>query len=258
MAGPVLIVNARSGGGDGARAVADEARARAIDVRVVGASDRLETLVAEAVEGGADALGIASGDGSLGVVASAALAHDLPFICVPVGTRNHFAIDLGLDPDDPVAALDAFGGGTERRIDVGLANRRVFLNNVSLGVYGEAVGRPGYRNAKLQTIVETVLGPSSAAPELRVVDDLGREHRRPAVVLASNNPYAPDPPAGRPALDTGRLGVIVVDALPRLWTANAVTVDAPATLHAGIDGEAVDLEPPVEVTILPSALRVRA
>jgi diacylglycerol kinase family enzyme len=237
MAGPVLIVNARSGGGDGARAVADEARARAIDVRVVGASDRLETLVAEAVEGGADALGIASGDGSLGVVASAALAHDLPFICVP---------------------LDAFGGGTERRIDVGLANRRVFLNNVSLGVYGEAVGRPGYRNAKLQTIVETVLGPSSAAPELRVVDDLGREHRRPAVVLASNNPYAPDPPAGRPALDTGRLGVIVVDALPRLWTANAVTVDAPATLHAGIDGEAVDLEPPVEVTILPSALRVRA
>jgi diacylglycerol kinase family enzyme len=257
MAGPALFVNPAAGGGTGAGAVADAARTRGIDVRVIGPEERLEQLVARAVEDGADTLGVAGGDGSLAVVAAAALEHDLPFVCVPAGTRNHFALDLGLDPDDPVAALDAFGGDVERRIDVGLVNGRVFLNNVSLGVYGDAVRRSGYREAKMRTIVETVLGPSSPAPDLRIVDDLGHTHRRPAVVLVSNNPYSPEPPAGRPALDGGRLGVIVVDAAPRAWTAPAVTVEAAATVHAGIDGEAVDLEPPLDLRSLPGALRVR-
>ena len=153
----------------------------------------LVEYVDEAVDQGADALGMAGGDGSLAVVAAAAAAHGLPFICVPAGTRNHFALDLGVDRHDVAGALDAFSDAVERRIDLAEVNGRMFLNNVSLGIYGEAVRQSAYRDAKLRTLMETaetVLGPSGKPPALRLVDDAGREHAQLAVVLVSNNPYA--------------------------------------------------------------------
>ena len=267
---PVLFVNPKSGGGTAVRtSLADRARERGIEVTVVAADQRLAALLEAAVAGGADALGMAGGDGSLAVVAAAAHAHDLPFVCVPAGTRNHFALDLGVDVKDPVAALDAFTDGVERAIDMGRVNGRLFLNNVSLGIYGEAVRRPAYRDAKMRTLVESmrdVLGPSAAAPDLELVDDLGHELRRPAVVLVSNNPYVLDrPPAhrGRPTLDSGRLGVVVLGepgtsrAPWRTWSASSLEVRAPGPVHAGIDGEAVDLSPPLEFEVVPAALRVR-
>ena len=136
----------------------------------------LDALVADAVASGADALGVAGGDGSLAVVAAAALAHGIPFVCIPAGTRNHFALDVGVDRRDLVGALDAFTDGVERRIDVAQVNGRLFLNNVSLGIYGDAVRRPEYRDAKVRTLLATaqaVLGPGGAAPELGLVDDRG-------------------------------------------------------------------------------------
>ena len=191
-------------------------------------------------------------------------------MCIPAGTRNHFALDLGVDRHDPIGALDAFTDGRERRIDVARVNGRLFLNNVSLGLYGEAVRQPAYRDAKLRTLLETAeaaLGPSGTAPELHLVDDLGREHDHPAVVLVSNNPYALDPPRSpgtRPTLDSGRLGIVVLDSprdtsrpTGRAWSATSFEVTAPGPVHAGVDGEAVDLPPPLEFVIQPGALRVR-
>jgi diacylglycerol kinase family enzyme len=266
----VLFVNPASGGGKAQRAaLADHARERGIGVVVLRPDQSLSSLADEAVEGGADALGMAGGDGSLAIVAAAARAHGLPFVCVPAGTRNHFALDLGVDRHDLVGALDAFTDGVERLVDLGMVNGRLFLNNVSLGVYGEAVRQSTYRDAKARTLLETarrVLGPSGEAPELRVKDDLGHEHRRPSVVLVSNNPYALDRPVApgtRPQLDSGRLGIVVIDApgtrppLARAWTATSVGVDGPAPAHAGIDGEAVELRTPLDFAILPAALRVR-
>jgi diacylglycerol kinase family enzyme len=214
-------------------------------------------------------LGMAGGDGSLAIVAAAAAAHDLPFVCVPAGTRNHFALDVGVDRQDVLGALDAFTDGVERRVDLAEVNGRLFLNNVSLGVYGEAVRRAAYRDAKVRTLMETaetVLAPSGALPELRLVDDAGREHDRTAVVLISNNPYSlRRPPAGtRPTLDSAELGVIVLDAPgtgPRppghAWTTPSLEISASAPVHAGIDGEAVELDAPLRFTIRPKALRVR-
>jgi diacylglycerol kinase family enzyme len=266
----VLFVNPASGGGKARRAaLADHARERGIGVVVLRPDRELSSLADEAVEAGADALGMAGGDGSLAIVAATARAHDLPFVCVPAGTRNHFALDLGVDRHDLVGALDAFTDGVERLVDLGVVNGRLFLNNVSLGIYGEAVRQSTYRDAKARTLLETarrVLGPSEAAPDLRVVDNHGHEHRQPAVVLVSNNPYALDRPVApgtRPRLDSGRLGVVVIDPpgtpppLVRAWTGTSVALDGPAPVHAGIDGEAVDLETPLDIEIVPAALRVR-
>jgi diacylglycerol kinase family enzyme len=266
----VLFVNPRSGGGTARRVgIAERARESGITAVVLSPGRDLSKLVGEAVAGGADALGMAGGDGSLAVVAEAAQRHGLPFVCIPAGTRNHFAADLGIDRGDPVGALDAFTDGAERRMDVAEANGQMFLNNVSLGVYGDAVSEPTYRDAKLRTLLRTAektRNSTAEAPSLRLVDDRGREHRDPAVVMVSNNPYGLGRRGhgGRPVLDGGELGIIVVDP-PRAgpprpataWTAPSLEVFAEVPLHAGIDGEAVDLDPPVRFGIKPAALRVR-
>ena len=268
---PVLFINPRSGGGTAARhRLPERARGQGIEAVVLEPGQSLAALAQAAVANGADALGMAGGDGSLAVVAAAATAHGVPFICIPAGTRNHFALDLGVDRRDVPGALEAFTDGIERRIDVAEVNGRLFLNNVSLGIYGDAVRRPAYRDAKVRTLLETVrevFGPSGQAPELRLTDETGCRYRHPAVVLVSNNPYAIDQPVARgtrPALDTGRLGSVVLDPAdehpPRpghAWTAPALEVSAPAPVPAGIDGEAVELSPLLRFAIRPAALRVR-
>ena len=137
-----------------------------------------------------------------------------------------------------------------------------------LGFYAEAVRQEGYRDARLQTLLATAqeaLGPRAPASGLAIVDDRGAEHREPAVVMVSNNPYAVDRRVAvetRPRLDTGRLGVLVLDRPPvrppeRAWTATAVEVTAPGEVNAGRDGEAALLEAPMRFAIRPLALRVR-
>ena len=267
---PVLFVNPRSGEGTAVRLdLAERARGHGVDVVVLDRGDSLEALVAAAVQSGADALGMAGGDGSLAVVAGAAARHNIPFVCVPAGTRNHFALDLGVDRHDVLGAIGAFSDGVERRVDMADVNGRLFLNNASLGIYGDAVHRTAYRDAKARTLVETaekVLTPHGQTTALRLVDDLGQEHDHPAVVLVSNNPYSLNrvPPGSRPELDGGQLGIIVLDSPDRglhqpgrAWTAPRLDLVAVGPVHAGIDGEAVDLPPRLRFTIRPGALRVR-
>ena len=174
---PVVVWNPRSGGGKALRAnLAEEARARGIEPIELGPGQDLVELVEAAVARGADALAAAGGDGTQALVAEIAAKHDLPFACIPAGTRNHFALDLGVDRDDVVGALDALVSGGERRVDLAEVNGRTFVNNVSLGLYAQAVQRTGYRDAKLRTILDTVpdmLGPAA----------LGR-HRSVALVRA--------------------------------------------------------------------------
>ena len=214
---PVLLINANSGGGKSLRAaVAERARERGVEVVVLSNGQSLRETARAAAAGGADVLGVAGGDGSLAVVASVAIEHGLPFVCVPAGTRNHFALDVGVDRRDVIGALDAFYEGVERLIDVAEVNGLMFLNNTSMGIYGDAVRRSAYRDAKLRTLLETAdeaLLPGAEVPGLRLIDDLGRDHRHLGLVLVSNNPYAlKSPPVHgtRPGLDTGRLGTIIV------------------------------------------------
>ncbi len=217
---------------------------------------------------------MAGGDGSQAVVASVAADSGLPFACIPSGTRNHFALDLGVDRDDAVGALDAFVDGGERIVDLGEVNGRVFVNNVSLGVYASAVQQVDYRAAKLRVLLRTVpevVTPGSS-PALRWVTPGGRDKDGAAVILVSNGQYRLGGAAGagtRPAIDEGVLGITILDprssassgpggALPwRQWTTPEFMVDADGEVPAGIDGEAVVLAAPVRFRVRPAALRVR-
>jgi diacylglycerol kinase family enzyme len=271
---PVLFYNPKSGGGKAERFhLAEEARARGIEPVELKLGIDLEQLVRGAVAAGADALAMAGGDGSQAVVAMVAAERDLPYACIPAGTRNHFALDLGVDRDDDVGALDAFVGGRERRVDLAEVNGRVFVNNVSIGLYAEAVQREGYREAKLRTILDTlpeVLGPEGKGLDLRWTDPGGPQHSSGAVILVSNNRYRLGRVVGsgtRPRIDDGLLGIAVASAPAagrrllqrpwREWSTPAFEVDADGPIAAGIDGEAVTLDAPLRFRILPAALRVR-
>src|SRR5690242_20346415 len=216
---PVVVWNPRSGGGKAPRAnLAEEAWARGIEPIELRPGEDLVTLVEKAVANGADALAAAGGDGTQALVAAIAVEHDLPFACIPAGTRNHFALDLGVDRDDVVGALDAFVSGGERRVDLAEVNGRPFVNNVSLGVYALAVQRRGYRDAKLRTILDTVPDVVDQAPAgemiaLKWSGPDGQHHEGAFVVLVSNNMYRLGRliEAGtRPRIDEGMLGIAVL------------------------------------------------
>jgi hypothetical protein len=146
---PVLFVNPGSGDGKAARAgLAERAREKEIEAVILAPGQDLDALARQAVAAGADALGMAGGDGSLAVVAAVAAAHSIPFVCVPVvcvpaGTRNHFALDVGMGRHDVIGALDAFTDGVERQIDMAEVNGRAFLNNASLGDLRRHGPQPG-------------------------------------------------------------------------------------------------------------------
>jgi len=268
----VLFYNPKSGGGKAERfQVAREARARGVEPVELHLGDDLETLVRDAIADGADAVGVAGGDGTQAIVAAIAAERQLPYVCVPAGTRNHFALDLGVDRDDVVGALDAFTKGRERVVDLAEVNGRVFVNNVSLGVYAEAVQSAGYRDAKLRTLadtVPTVLGPDGEGLDLRFTGADGREHKTGAVVMVSNDPYRLGRVLGsgtRPRLDCGELGITVAgeDAAGGAhkpveeWSAPSFEVRSDGPVAAGIDGEAAKLDPPLRFRTRPQALRVR-
>ena len=213
----MLFFNPRSGGGKAERfALAKEARARGIEPIELKAGDDLEALVRGAVARGANGLAMAGGDGSQAIVAAVAAEFGLPYACVPSGTRNHFALDLGVDRDDVVGALEAFVDGGERRVDLAEVNGRVFVNNVSLGLYAVAVQRSGYRDAKIRTLLDTVpdvLGPGGVGLNMRWQGPGGQEHHRGVAVLVSNNRYRLGRAVGsgtRPRIDDGLLGITVV------------------------------------------------
>src|SRR5450755_731499 len=269
----VLFYNPKSGGGKAEKfKVADEAKARGVEPIQLHLGEDLEQLVRDAIKRGADTVGMAGGDGSQAIVASVAAEQGLPYVCVPAGTRNHFALDLGVDRDDVVGALDAYVDGRERVVDLAEVNGRVFVNNVSLGVYAEAVQSSGYRDAKLRTIAETVpnvLGPQGEGLDLHWKGPDGSTQSTNDVVLVSNDPYRLGRALGsgtRPRLDAGMLGIAVVGASDtsgqRLrgieeWSAPTFEVSSEQPIAAGIDGEAARLDPPLKFVSRPRVLRVR-
>ena len=277
---PFLIMNPRSGGGKvtrfGLKDKAEQLGAQVALLQGPGTVD-VAALARKAVADGADLLGVAGGDGTQALVAGIAAEHGLPFLVISAGTRNHFALDLGLDRDDPSTCLDALTDGEELRVDLGVIADRTFVNNASFGAYAEVVRSPAYRDDKrgttLQTLPDLLTGHQGARLTARAA---GTRIEGPQALLISNGPYEMSDIAGlgrRARLDAGTLGVVAVrvdsarQAIGLLrrghgqgltvLTAGEVTVDADAPqIPVGIDGETVMLPAPVRCTIQPRALRV--
>lgn len=256
-----LIVNPNSGDGSPSpEELRTAARGRGVDVHFLEDGDDLQELARAAA---ADVLGMAGGDGSLAAVAEVAIERDLPFLCVPFGTRNHFARDIGLDRTDPIGALDALDG-VERRIDVGRVGDRLFLNNVSLGLYALLVHRRERHRRR-----------SDALARLRALVLAAREHQgkdqfvidgtlvAARVVLVACNAYSLSlfSIGERESMDDGRLHLYVPHGFRRVtWDERScthLTIETPtASVRAAIDGEPARLRSPVELRIEPQALRV--
>lgn len=270
----VVVYNVKSGGGKALSSeLAEQARRRGITPRQLEPGEDWERVVRGVVADGADGLMAAGGDGTQALVAAIAAEHDLPFACIPAGTRNHFALDLGVDRDDVVGALDAFVDGGEKRVDLGEVGGRVFVNNVSFGLYAQAVHSDGYRDAKIRTLLDTV--PTTVAPardgtsgRLRWTGADGSSHSSAVVLLVSNNVYRLGTAIGsgtRPRLDAGVLGVCVVGApsadgrRKRLqqWATPELVIDSDGDVPLGVDGEAVTMPTPLTLRVRPGALRVR-
>jgi diacylglycerol kinase family enzyme len=283
---PVLLINLKSGGGKAEQfRLVELCRQGGIEPIVLHPGDNLRQLAEDAVARGADLLGMAGGDGSQALVASVASRHGIPLVVVPAGTRNHFALDLGLDRDDVPGALDAYHDGIDTVVDIGEVNGRVFVNNASMGVYARIVQSADYRDAKMQTaaaMLPDLLGPTAKSLDLRFRLPSGEEAPTAQLLLVSNNPYQLARLRGggmRERLDGGVLGIAFVrvetaaeaeklaalDAVGRVrqfaswndWTATEFEVRSAVPVEIGVDGEALTLEPPLHFVIRPRALTVR-
>ena len=283
---PVLICNPWSGGGKVEKfGLVELAEEMGVEVIMLDHGLDLEELARGAVARGADCLGMAGGDGSQALVASIAIEHDLPFVLVSAGTRNHFALDLGIDRDDPRLSLNAFGDGIERRIDYATVGDRLFVNNVSLGIYATIVQEEGYREAKTETtkaLLPEMLGRTESPFDLQFTEPDGAEIDGAFLIQVSNNPYvlgATLDASQRRRLDTGTLGVVAISAATGSEAAQVVALSAlgqrrrsrnwheftterfevrsrSGRAFAGVDGEALELETPIEFQIHPRGLRL--
>ena len=283
---PVLICNPWSGGGKVEKfGLVELANELGVETVMLDHGLDLEQLARDAIARGADCLGMAGGDGSQALVASIAVECGVPFVCVTAGTRNHFALDLGLDREDPRTSIHAFRDAVERRIDYATVNDRFFVNNASLGVYATLVQEEGYRDAKVettQTLLPELLGNTEAPFDLQFTIPDGTEVDGAFVIQVSNNPYALGSAldAGqRRRIDTGELGVIALSGATgkdaaallalvavgqrnrsRNWhefTAESFEVRSRSgKAYVGVDGEALEMTTPMEFRIFPQGLRL--
>jgi diacylglycerol kinase family enzyme len=277
---PYLIMNPKSGDGKVEKFdLKRKAEALGAEVFLFGESGPVDVaaVARRAVANGADLLGVAGGDGTQALVAGIAAEHGLPFVVISAGTRNHFALDLGLDREDPARCLGALADGVELRVDLGVINGQTFVNNASFGAYAEIVETPAYRGDKMGTtlnLLPDLLQGHRGAQLAAQVD--GTRIETPQALLVANNPYGTGDLAGlsrRARLDGGILGVVgvtvsnaaqAVDLLRGIRAAGVsvlttkqieITADAPQ-IPVGVDGESILMSTPVTCTVSPGALRV--
>lgn len=284
---PVLIINPKSGNGRAVKAHVDTVAANmGVEVFFTKKDEKVEVTANRAIQEGADVLGISGGDGSIGAVAKVALKHDLPIVVLPGGTKCHFARDIGLDPKKIIDSLAAFSG-VERRVDAAEINDRIFLNNVSLGLYADIVDHPDYRNHKLRVswdVMHSIVSGKRDLYDLQFRKG-SRRFKRAAEVLVGVNRYDMVDIfelGHREHLDEGVLQITVVaelndklvkNLISRVrvdklrasagengliqWTDQSLTLsNSLGVIIAGVDGEREKYMSPVKIRVLPKVLRV--
>ena len=183
-----------------------------------------------------------------------------------------------------MGALDAFGDAVERPMDLAEVNGHVFVNNVSLGLYAAIVQSPEYRDAKVDTTLSALpklLGPGSRRWTCASTDRTARTTTAPTscwcptVPTARRSPPWPPDLGSTPAPSGSRRWCSPTTPPPngssrrwrrigptatrdsQTWSYGEFVVDSASAVAVGLDGEAMDMEPPLRFSIRPHALRVR-
>lgn len=251
-------------------------------------------IALELVEGGEMAAAVAAhrgkprvivggGDGTLGAAATVLANSPTALAILPLGTRNHLARQLGIPLDLGEAAAVAVGG-QRRRIDLGAAGERVFVNNASFGIYTRFVRQRDRRSGPkwLGAIPATwhVLR-HMRAQHFTLRMDGQRQAITTPLLFVGNNEYsiAPGHLGERETLQDGELSIFAVAArqphrliafavralvgLARperdfVECANAVEVviEGDGWIEGAFDGELEWLPLPLALRSLPSALGV--
>ena len=284
---PYLIINPKAGNGRAIKAnIKKLAINKNITVIVMKNGENLEFITRKIVNDGADIIGISSGDGSIGVVAKVALEFDIPIVVVPGGTRCHFAKDLGLDPKRIADSLDSFTG-IERRVDIGIINSRIFLNNASFGLYADIISHENYRNNKLKVTRDAIRAMANGIqkPFYLEFSSNSKKYKKAAQVLVGVNAYNTMnilELGQRSCLDGGILQVTAIsnlnddivrallkpvsyNKLSRLnkmgmfeqWETKTFRISSKyKQIVVGVDGEKESFNNPVHIKIMPKALRI--
>jgi diacylglycerol kinase family enzyme len=277
-------------GGDRVAEVREALAAAGVEaeVRCVPGAE-LHAQAAAAREAGFGAVVAAGGDGTIGTVASALKGTDLPLGVLALGTRNHFARDLGL-PSDLAEAVRALKDAQPRRIDVGEVNGLTFVNNASIGLYPQIVQERDERRLRsgMPKGPATLLATISAMRRFWLVDvrvdlDGRRVDIETPFVFVGNNEYRMDllAPGARTTLDGGHLNLYTAHctnrgSLLRLAAAallgrldqardfeshaidEATVLTNRRLVRVALDGEIARLKPPLEFKARPAALLVLA
>jgi diacylglycerol kinase family enzyme len=242
--------------------------------------------ICHAVDHGERTVVAAGGDGTVSVVASRLAGTERVLGVLPVGTLNHFAKDLRI-PLDLEGAVRTIAEGNVARVDVGVVNGRVFVNNSSLGLYPNIVVEREERRRlgarKWPALFRAALVVVRRMPHLkaRMFAD-GVEIRRDTPFLfVGNNEYRVEGLGlgGRSRLDAGYLWLYVTQRVSRsrllLLSARALMGGLRAApefdamcvkelwvesrrhrLRVALDGEVVVMAPPLHFRIRPRDLQV--
>lgn len=215
--GLTVVVNTASGRGpDAAEEVCqtiEQELPRARLLRTEG--DGLQEALEQAVQH-CRVLGVSGGDGTVAAAATRALGAGLPLAVFPGGTLNHFTVDLGVETQDTVEAVQQ---GRAVGVSVGVSRTDVqdgiFLNTFALGVYPELVQRREHREGTLGKWPAMVLATFAVLRVGEPVEVTVDGTRRSLWTLfAGNGVYRPAgfAPAWRPRLDDPLLDVRLIDA----------------------------------------------
>jgi diacylglycerol kinase family enzyme len=250
---------------------------------------RAQRVLQEATNNQIDALVVGGGDGSIASVASVFAGSDIPIGILPLGTRNHFAKDLGI----PLAlerAVALIAAGQVKSVDLGEVNGETFVNNSSIGIYPYLVLdrkrlREGRRMNKWTAMAFAIWRTLRHFPlrRLRIrAGGLVEPYRSPCVFIGNNEYCLTGRTAGkRERLDAGELCVYVAKRQSRLalfWLAcrsllgfmdrvrDLRVVNVPdveitsrtSRLLVALDGEVTMLRPPLRYRARPNALKVFA
>jgi len=245
----------------------------------------IKDAVARIASGEADVLAVGGGDGTLRTAAATLAGTKFPLAILPLGTRNHFARDLGV-PLDLAQAIRLIVDGEAQPVDVGEVNGEVFINNSSIGIYPFLVADRERRQAngmrKPAAMLLALLRGLVRFPRRRLRINAGAEvvERRTPCLFVGNNAYDMNfLSLGRKQVDSGRLFVYVArarSALAFIWFALRAGLGAAqrrrdfdlmevesfrirartSRLPVALDGEALMLSTPLEYRSRPGALTV--